>query len=235
MKLDGQVVLHAPIERVWESLTDPAVLVRTIPGCERLEAIGPDSYAMVVTAGVAAVRGSYSGEVTLSDQRPPSALRLTASGAGSPGTVRTEVHVSLADAGGEATTVCYRADAEVGGAVAGVGQRVLSSVARRMAGEFFTAVDDVLAGRAPLPEPAAAATAPGEPAVFVAPRRAAQPDGFVRGLVVGAAIALAGVLVGGFVRGRHPRADRRSDRRWLAAAITAAAAGSRRFIARRAG
>lgn len=206
MNLDGQVLLHAPIERVWAALTDPAVLVRTIPGCERLETAGPDSFAMVVSAGVAAIRGSYSGQVTLSDQRPPTALRLIASGAGAPGTVRTEVQVGLAAAGDAATTVSYRAEAEVGGAVAGVGQRVLTSVARRMAGEFFSAVDDVLTGRAAAPEPAAAGAAGAgavPDGVFVAPGVAGRQDGFVRGLAVGAAVALAGVLVGGLVRGRR--------------------------------
>jgi carbon monoxide dehydrogenase subunit G len=205
MKVSGDAMLHAPVEKVWTALNDPAVLVRTIPGCERLEATGPDSYRMVVTAGVASIRGTYAGEVLLSERSAPHSFLMTASGAGAPGTVSTEVRVLLADVGDGSTRLTYDADAVVGGVVAGVGQRMLVGVARRMAGEFFSSVDDVLTGAAPV-----AAVAPGvtpEPGVFVAPPTAARPfggDAFVRGALVGAAIALAGVLVGGLL-GRRRR------------------------------
>ena len=55
MKVSGDATLHAPIDKVWAALNDPAVLVRTIPGCERLELTGPDAYRMMVTAGVASI------------------------------------------------------------------------------------------------------------------------------------------------------------------------------------
>ena len=110
MKVSGDATLHAPIERVWQALNDPAVLVRTIPGCERLEATGPDSYAMTVTAGVASIKGTYSGEVKLSDQRPPASFVLSASGAGAPGTVSTEVQVQLSQVDG-ATRLTFALDA----------------------------------------------------------------------------------------------------------------------------
>jgi uncharacterized protein len=206
VKLSGDATLHAPIDRVWTALNDPAVLVRTIPGCERLESTGPDAYRMVVTAGVASIRGTYAGEVQLSDQREPNSFLMTASGAGGPGTVSTEVRVSLAEAGDGATTLTYDADAVVGGVIAGVGQRMLVGVAKKMAGEFFRSVDDVLTGKAAVPV-AAPAGATAEPGVFVAPaegRSAIGGDGFVRGTVVGALIALAGVLVGS-VLGRRRR------------------------------
>ena len=57
MKMSGEATLNAPVERVWAALNDPAVLVRTIPGCERLEEVGPDAYRMTVTAGVAVDQG----------------------------------------------------------------------------------------------------------------------------------------------------------------------------------
>jgi uncharacterized protein len=206
VKVSGDATLHAPIDQVWTALNDPAVLVRTIPGCERLESTGPDAYRMVVTAGVASIKGTYAGEVQLSDQQEPNSFLMKASGAGGPGTVSTEVRVSLAEAGDGATTLTYDADAVVGGVIAGVGQRMLVGVAKKMAGEFFSSVDDVLTGKvvAPAPEPGAA---PAESGVYVASassRSAIGGDGFVRGTVVGAAIALAGVLVGSLL-GRRRR------------------------------
>jgi uncharacterized protein len=207
MKVSGEATLHAPIEKVWAALNDPAVLVRTIPGCERLERTGPDAYRMVVTAGVASIKGTYAGEVQLSDQQEPNSFLMTASGAGGPGTVSTEVRVTLADAGDESTTLTYAADAVVGGVIAGVGQRMLVGVSKKMAGEFFRSVDDVLTGKAV--EPAAVpSAADSEPGVFVAPStgsaRALGGEGFLQGALVGAAIALAGVLVGGLF-GRRRR------------------------------
>jgi uncharacterized protein len=145
MKINGVATLHAPADRVWAVLTDPAVLVATIPGCERLEAAGPDSYRFTVAAGVAAIQGIYTGEVSVSQQREPSSFVLTATGAGGPGTVSTSVQVRLAGTAAGATELSYDADAVIGGMIAGVGQRMLSSIARRTAAEFFSSVDDVLA------------------------------------------------------------------------------------------
>ena len=214
MKIAGSAVLHAPAERVWAALNDPAVLQRTIPGCSSLEPNGPDSYRMTVTAGVASIKGVYSGEVALHDQQPPGSFRLRASGAGAPGTVRADVLVRLEDAGDGTTALSYDADAVVGGMVGGVGQRMLTGVAKKTAGEFFRAVDGVLTGaavpeaaaEAPVPVPLGAAAASPAPAAPSAVPAASVPvgrDGFVAGAVVGAAAALLGVLVGALVARRR--------------------------------
>ncbi len=212
MKVTGSATLHAPREKVWEALNDPAVLVRTIPGCQQLEEVGPDRYRMTITAGVASIKGTYQGDVALTDQEQPGSFTLKASGAGAPGTVSADVRVTLAEADGQ-TRLDYDADAIVGGAVGGVGQRVLSGVAKKTAGEFFKAVDDVLAGGpVALPAPRDEAVAgdlptTATPRVFTAPAGASGgglggPD-FLKGSVLGAAVALAGVLVGGWVSRRR--------------------------------
>jgi carbon monoxide dehydrogenase subunit G len=176
MKVTGTATLHAPADRVWAALNDPAILVRTIPGCEQLEAVGPDKYRMTITAGVASIKGTYLGDVELTDPQPPNSFVLKASGAGAPGTVNADVTVRLEETGGT-TKLRYDADAVVGGAVGGVGQRVLSGVAKKTAGEFFAAVDAVLAeGEAPAGAPAAAgepaAAAPASDAQIAAPAEA---------------------------------------------------------------
>jgi carbon monoxide dehydrogenase subunit G len=211
MKVTGSAVLHAPRDRVWAALNDPAVLVRTIPGCRQLEQVGPDAYRATVTAGVASIKGTYSGDVRLSDQAEPDSFVLHAAGSGAPGTVSADVRVTLADADGGGTRLDYDADAVVGGAIGGVGQRMLAGVAKKTAGEFFSAVDDVLTGR--VAAPAAAPEAAGVPAaagipvpavaptgtVFTAPQQPRQPVSvgvILTAAVVGALIALAGVLIG---------------------------------------
>jgi hypothetical protein len=223
MRIAGNATLHAPVDTVYQALRDPRVLVRTIPGCERLEQVGDDAYAMTVTAGVASVRGTYAGDVRLTDQRAPHGFVLRASGSGAPGTVSADVAVKLASGDDGTTLVSYDADAVVGGMIGGVGQRLLSTVAKRTAGEFFTNVDQILTGAGeeaatPGAGPAEVSTAPTAtgPRVYTAPARrgrdtAAIPGGeFAVGVVLGAAAALLGALVGGYLARRaarptHPR------------------------------
>jgi uncharacterized protein len=204
VNLDGSAVLHADPERVWSVITDPAVLARTIPGCESLEQVGSDEYKMNVTVGVGAIRGTYAGDVKLSDQQRPSSYVMHASGAGGPGNVRATVTINMEEHA-DGTALTYSADAVVGGPVAGVGQRMISGVAKRMAGQFFQAIDDELTGKAvpvAAAEAAAApvAAAPGAPQVFAGRAPAAAVPADVRtlalGAVGGAVLTLIGVLVG---------------------------------------
>ena len=157
MRIAGNATLHAPVETVYAALRDPRVLVRTIPGCERLEQVGEDAYQMTVTAGVASVRGTYAGDVRLTDQRAPHGFVLRASGSGAPGTVSADVTVELSPGDNGTTELSYDADAVVGGMIGGVGQRLLAGVAKRTAGDFFTAVDQVLTGAVEEAVPEAAA------------------------------------------------------------------------------
>ena len=211
MKITGEATVAAPVERVWWALNDPSVLVRTIPGCQQLEETGPDAYRMTVTAGVAAIKGTYDGEVRITDQQEPERFVLHAAGAGAPGTVSADVVVRL-EAVGDGTHLTYDADAVVGGVLGGVGQRMIASVARKTADEFFGNVEDVLTGRAPAMPAGAAAMAElrpdpdGGPRVFTAPARAPRFGAPAAGLGValGAAAALAGVALGWLI-GRRSR------------------------------
>ena len=148
MKISGSNVVAQPVEQVWDALLDPRVLVATIPGCERLEATGEHPYAMTVTAGVAAIKGTYAGSCALSDLDEHQSLVMRLQGAGAPGTIDATVDVAFADLGAEGTRISYEADAVVGGMVGGVGQRMLTSVSKRMAGEFFGNVGQAISAAA---------------------------------------------------------------------------------------
>jgi uncharacterized protein len=214
MKVTGSANIAAPRDEVWKALNDPAVLVRTIPGVSRLEEIDTDVYRMTIYAGVASIKGTYQGEVRLAEQQQPDSFVLRATGTGAPGTVNADVAVRLTQEDGS-TRIDYDADAVVGGMIGGVGQRVLGGVAKKTAGEFFSAVEDVLTGAVPTEEPAAAGVASDEAArvsqrVFEAPASARGPGASVlgadvRGVLVGAGIALLGALVGGWIAGRRRR------------------------------
>ena len=204
MKISGEATLQAPVPAVWDALLDPAVLVRSIPGCERLETTGDNSYAMTVTVGVAAIKGTYSGTCSLSDLEEHRSLRLTGQGSGAPGTISAEVAVRFADNRDGTTTLTYDADTVIGGMIGGVGQRMLTSVSRRMAAEFFGALEQVITGVpavTPAAERQAAAATPG---VFTAPSRAgaASQQDFLKGVAVGAGLVALGVALG-IVSGRR--------------------------------
>ena len=216
MKISGSSTLDAPVDKVWEAIHDPAVLARCLPGCESLSVIGEDRYAMTVTAGVAAIKGTYAGEVALSEKVAPHSLTMKASGVGAPGTIDADVRVRLAPSAGGGTDLTFDADASVGGTIGGVGQRMLAGVTKKMAGQFFTALDQDIAGLLPVGAPAAgpvavpgAAAAPGLAApaapgqVYAGRPGAARggPDlgsgaGFALGALVGGLLALAGVALG---------------------------------------
>ena len=214
MNLDGSAVLHAEPEKVWSVITDPAVLARTIPGCESLEQVGDDEYRMNVSVGVGAIRGTYAGEVKLTDQERPKSYVMHASGSGAPGNARATVTINLEPAGDNQTTLTYSADAVVGGPVAGVGQRMMTGVAKRMAGQFFSAIDAELTGAVVPIEAAPSAEARGAevsaaeaPRVF-AGRAAAAPAGNIdlRSLVLGAAAGAGFTALGvvlGYLLGRR--------------------------------
>jgi carbon monoxide dehydrogenase subunit G len=200
MKISGSNVVAQPVDKVWDAILDPRVLVATIPGCERLEETGDHQYAMTVTAGVAAIKGTYSGSCSLSDLKERESLVMKLQGAGAPGTVDASVDVAFDDLGPEGTRISYEADAVVGGMVGGVGQRMLSSVSKRMAGEFFSNVGQAIS-QPPQTEPVeiSGGQAPAQPGVFTAPAKAgaiSSQDDFVKGIVVGAGLVLLGVVAG---------------------------------------
>ncbi len=209
MKIAGTATLQAPLDQVWQAILDPEVLVRTIPGCERLEETGTHEYDAVITAGVASIKGTYQGQVRLFDLEPQQSLMLHAQGAGAPGTIGVDVKVGLTDRGDGSTQIDYDADAIVGGMIGGVGQRMLTSVSKRMSNEFFGNIEKALTGQLPAPaapEAVGVAAEPGAPKVYGTPApvaAAASGQEFLKGMAAGAGIALLGVLVGAIVARRR--------------------------------
>jgi carbon monoxide dehydrogenase subunit G len=143
MKLEGSYDVKAPRQKVWSAFLDPETLRKAIPGCEKLEMSAPDEYKATLKIGVGAVKGTFEGKVRLSDQKPSDSYRLAAEGSGGPGFVRADTLISLSDIEG-GTRVSYSADVQVGGLIAGVGQRMLGGVSKMMADQFFNRMSEQL-------------------------------------------------------------------------------------------
>ncbi|MCD2111540.1 MULTISPECIES: SRPBCC family protein [Rhodococcus] len=226
MRIAGTAQLQAPPDVVYDSLQDGRVLAATIPGVQSLEQISDNHYKLSITAGVASIKGTYDGEVVLSQQNRPESFVMTASGSGAPGTVKADVAVRLEERDG-GTVLTYDADAVVGGMVGGVGQRMITGVAKKMAGVFFNGIDGVIANGLPVapsaPEAAAVAgvngaevaevaegagvrttALPVAAAAAAAPEPAGTPSAatVLLSAGVGAGIALAGVALGAILARR---------------------------------
>ena len=137
MKLEGSHLLEATRERVYQSLVNPEVLQRCIPGCEKLERTGENTFAATIKTGVGSIKGVFNGTARLEDLREPEHLRIVVEGKGAPGFLKGSGDLDLQQEG-NLTKVNYTADVQVGGTIASVGQRMIQGTAKMMAAQFFT-------------------------------------------------------------------------------------------------
>ncbi len=137
VKLQGQHSFPAPREVVWQALVDPQILARTLPGAERLVAVGENRFEGQINLKVGPVQGQFAGSVELSEVRPLEGYRLELKGQGATGFVEGAGRVwleggegGLEDGDDGSTTLHYDIDSQIGGRIAGVGQRLLDSSAK---------------------------------------------------------------------------------------------------------
>lgn len=137
MTMSGEIQLAAPREVVWEKLNDPEVLKACIPGCEELERTGDNGFSATAKMKVGPVSARFKGNVTLSDLDPPNGYKITGEGAGGvAGFAKGGAVVSLSDKDG-GTLLTYEVDAQIGGKLAQLGQRLINGTAKKLSDEFF--------------------------------------------------------------------------------------------------
>jgi hypothetical protein len=138
MEMTGEFRIPAPRQRVWEGLNDPEILKSSIPGCQTIEKLSDTEFTAKVLAQVGPVKANFAGKVTLSDLQPPQSYTIAGEGTGGvAGFAKGSAKVDLDEDGG-ATVLHYAVQAHVGGKLAQIGSRLIDSVARRMAENFFT-------------------------------------------------------------------------------------------------
>ena len=140
MKIESTQEVHAPRDRIYSALTDPEVLRRCIPGCESLEKIAEDTYSATLKAGVGSIKGTFKGEVRLEDMRPPEHYRIVVEGKGAIGFAKGSADFDLEEKDG-VTVIKYSGELQIGGTIAGVGQRMIQGAAKMMASRFFAALE----------------------------------------------------------------------------------------------
>lgn len=160
MKIAGTYKFAATREEVWSAINDPEVLARTIPGCERLEQVGENEYESTLKIGLQAIKGTYSGRVRLEDVQPPEHYKIVLDGKGTNGFVQGAGTVDLAE-DGDSTKITYGGDAQVGGTIASVGQRLIEGASKTLINQSLKALAaQIEARKQPAANPDTNGTAP---------------------------------------------------------------------------
>lgn len=190
MEMQSTRSLPAPRALVWAALNDTQVLQSCIAGCERLELIEENRYAITVAATIGPVKARFNGKLTLADLDPPSSYRLEfdAQGAAA-GFGKGLAQVTLRDEGASATLLEYAVKAQVGGKLAQIGSRLIDAAAKKLAADFFESFEKAVAMQQPPSAPTQASGA--HEVARQVPRRTA--------LAVGVALILAAALVAAFL------------------------------------
>jgi hypothetical protein len=152
VRIEGRERVGLSVAETWRRLNDPAWIQRCTPGLERLEETRRDHYEAALDLKVPAIRGRFTGSVDFVERLEPARLRMRVEGKGSPGFVSGEAELRL-EASEGSTLVHYAADVEVGGQVGRLGQRMISGVAKDMAGQFFAELGRATDSRVSAPSP----------------------------------------------------------------------------------
>ena len=140
MEIKNDTLLNSPPEQVWLALNDPSVLAKCTPGCRLFEPIGESEYRVILEMDIAAVKGRFEGKVALYDKVPNTSYRMRLTGDGLIGFVQAEGLLSLQPVE-ERTRLSYTIDAQIGGKIAGIGQRVIGGITKLLSKRFFDAIE----------------------------------------------------------------------------------------------
>jgi uncharacterized protein len=164
MEMQGNRHLAVTQQQAWDALNNPEVLKTCIPGCDKVEPTGENQYAMGMSVKVGPVSAKFNGKIRLQDVMPPDSYTINFEGnGGAAGFGKGSAKVNLAaPAQGSGCELAYTAQAQVGGKIAQVGQRLVDGVARAMAEDFFRRFDEEMQRRHPEAYAAEAAAAAGD-------------------------------------------------------------------------
>jgi carbon monoxide dehydrogenase subunit G len=144
MELQGEQRIQAPRDEVWRALNDPGVLARCVPGCEEMRRVSDTELEARLLAKVGPVRAHFSGRIVMLDVVPPESCLIAFQGSGGAAGMATgESKVTLIPDGG-GTRLTYTVQAAVGGKLGQIGGRLINASARKMADEFFQALNEQL-------------------------------------------------------------------------------------------
>jgi carbon monoxide dehydrogenase subunit G len=199
MEFKGRYLIPASPEKVWNSLNDPQILRQCVPGCERMDKTDDTHFSAAAVLKIGPVKATFNANITLDNLDPPRRCTLKGEGQGGvAGFARGEAEVVLTPEG-DGTVLSYTAQAQIGGKLAQIGQRLIDGAAKQVADDFFVrfsaavvnAPDAVVEAPPPQQEPVLPrADAP------IEKREGLAPEIWVTGLIalIAALLLLFGVV-----------------------------------------
>ena len=141
MELSGKHIFDAPREAVYRAMTDPAVLRRTLPGCQSLEPQGSGTYSITLAIGLAIIKGTYTGVIEVLNEVPPRSYSLKLDAKGGAGAVSGQGDFHLAPTGDSKTMLTYSGEAHIAGKIGFFARPLLKTGAAMVIGQFLRAMD----------------------------------------------------------------------------------------------
>jgi carbon monoxide dehydrogenase subunit G len=137
LKIAGTAALPFPPERAYDLMQDPVLLAKAIPGCEALEKTGDNEYSLKMKMVLASLSGAFDGKVRLTEPERPHSFRMVVEGSGKIGFMKGDGVLRLTPKGDGGTEVAYDGEAQIGGTMAAVGNRMIDMTARMLIKRFF--------------------------------------------------------------------------------------------------
>ena len=145
MEILGQQQIAAPRQKVWDGLNDPEVLKACLPGCESVERISPEEFRVIIKTAIGPLKARFQGSLKIAEANIPASCVMQFEGqGGAVGFGKGTASVMLTE-NAEGTQLNYEAKAQIGGKLAQVGSRLIDSVAKKMADDFFKAFQTQMA------------------------------------------------------------------------------------------
>jgi carbon monoxide dehydrogenase subunit G len=148
MKIEGEYTFDGPREDVWKLVRDPEVLATCLPGTQSLRLVGENEYEGEINIHIGPIAGVFSGRLVISKEVPPESCTLAVEGKGKPGFAKGTGNVQLLDQGENKTLMTYSGEVQIGGRLAGVGQRMIDTVSKSMIRQGLGTLNDAIKARA---------------------------------------------------------------------------------------
>lgn len=159
MKVEGEHIFKATQQQVWDLFRDTEVMIAALPGTKRMDEVGVNEYEADMNVRVGPVAGEFSGNLVISNENFPETYTMTVEGKGKPGFMKGNGDITLIDQGDGSTLMKYAGEVQIGGKLAGVGQRLIDTVSKSIINQALETLDQVLVEKT-------AATAEGREATY---------------------------------------------------------------------
>ncbi|HEX8863005.1 MAG TPA: SRPBCC family protein, partial [Actinomycetes bacterium] len=159
MKIEQNVEVDAPLNRVWALVNDVPRIAPCMPGAQLTNVVDDRTYEGTIRVKLGPINMSYKGTAVLDEiDESTHSARLTASGKDvrGGGTARAGVLMKLEQRSETSTSMAVTADVQLTGKVASFGRGAIQDVSAKLFGQFAQCLRETLEEESRAAAPAAA-------------------------------------------------------------------------------